>query len=122
MLCASCGTTNPEHARFCLRCGAPRAAAPPPQGPATGGDGGVGRLIPYKNGPALAAYYCGVFGLIPCLGLPLALAAVILGFMGRARAAEHPETHGTTHAWVGIVLGALVLMAHAAVAALISLR
>lgn len=122
MLCASCGTTNPEHARFCLRCGAPRAAAPPPQGTATGGDGGVGRLIPYKNGPALAAYYCGVFGLIPCLGLPLALAAVILGFMGRTRAAEHPEAHGTTHAWVGIVLGALVLLAHLGVAALIFLR
>ena len=31
-------------------------------------DGGMSTLIPYKNGKALAAYYCGVFSLIPCVG------------------------------------------------------
>ncbi len=30
-VCASCGTENPEIAKFCLACGSPLAAAPPPQ-------------------------------------------------------------------------------------------
>ena len=45
-------------------------------GDATGG------LIPYKNGMALASYYCGVFGLIPALGLVLGILAVIFGIVG----------------------------------------
>jgi class 3 adenylate cyclase/tetratricopeptide (TPR) repeat protein len=30
-VCANCGTENPEIAKFCLACGSPLAAAPPPQ-------------------------------------------------------------------------------------------
>ena len=30
-VCASCGTDNPEIAKFCLACGSPLGAAPPPQ-------------------------------------------------------------------------------------------
>ena len=30
------------------------------------GDGGVGYVIPYKNGPALAAYYIGILCLLLC--------------------------------------------------------
>ena len=32
----------------------------------------TGGIIPYKNGPALAAYYCGVFAVIPCFPIGLA--------------------------------------------------
>lgn len=86
-------------------------AAPPAPTPAAGG---TSALIPYRNAPALAAYYCAVFSLIPFFGLPLALAAVVLGFMGRARVAREPGVHGTAHAWVGLVLGSLVLLAYLA--------
>src|SRR5260221_3064348 len=48
-------------------------------------DGGVGYVIPYKNGPALAAYYVGVFGMILCFLPPLSLfsggTAAVLGFI-----------------------------------------
>ena len=50
------------------------------QGDATGG------VIPYKNGPALAAYYLGIFSLIPCGGLLLAIPALYgLALSGEAR-------------------------------------
>src|SRR5262245_5710318 len=39
-------------------------------------------LIPWKNGRALAAYYTGVFGLIPGLGLILGPLALFLGVLG----------------------------------------
>lgn len=76
-----------------------RPAGPPP------GDGGVSTIIPYKNAQALIAYYLGVFGLIPVLGLPLALAAVIFGFLGLNFAKKYPEAKGKAHAVTGIVLG-----------------
>jgi hypothetical protein len=70
-------------------------------------DGGVGMVIPYRNAPALIAYYWGVFGLIGCfVGLGfLGIVPIILGFLGIRRASQEAEAHGTAHAWVGIALG-----------------
>ncbi len=108
--CASCGTANPENNYRCAACGADLHAA-------TGrtvvvDDGGLGALIPYKNAAALAAYYLGVFSLIPCLGIPLGVAAIICGIVGLKRAKEHPEAKGKVHAWVGIGLGAVCVLAN----------
>src|SRR6056297_2691301 len=70
---------------------APRSApaAPPTQtmpehrpAPTPDATGGV---IPYKNPAALIGYYLGIFGLFPTLGLPLAVAAVVLGIIGLRR-------------------------------------
>jgi hypothetical protein len=69
------------------------------QGDATSG------LIPYKNGKALASYYTGVFGLIPCIGGILGPIAIVLGFLGLGHASRYPEAKGKAHAIVGIVLG-----------------
>ena len=66
-------------------------------GDATGG------VIPYKNVPALIAYYCGVFSIIPCF--PIGIAALILGIMGLRRAKAHPQSRGQVHAWIGILAG-----------------
>lgn len=62
-------------------------------------------IVPYKNGPALAAYYCGVFGLIPIAGFVLGPIAIVLGILGILRVRRNPRTHGTGHAIAGIVLG-----------------
>jgi len=70
-------------------------------------------IIPYKNGPALAAYYLGLFSLSACIpfvgivGLGMAIAAVVLGVKGLRKVKEQPEVHGTAHAWIGIVCGIL---------------
>jgi hypothetical protein len=66
---------------------------------------GYSGVIPYKNGAALAAYYCGVFGLIPGLGFLLGPIAAILGIMGIAKSKKMPESKGTGHAIAGIILG-----------------
>ena len=64
-------------------------------------------LIPYKNAQALWAYYLGVFALIPCFGMPLGIAALILGIRALKYSGQHPEAKGKAHAWVGIVLGGI---------------
>ena len=69
------------------------------EGDATGG------VIPYKNAPALIAYYTAVFSLLPCF--PLGVVAVILGIKGLQRAKERPAVRGQVHAWIGIIVGGL---------------
>lgn len=75
-----------------------------PEGDATGG------VIPYKNPKALIAYYCGVFSLMPCLGIVPGIAGVVLGILGLKHRKLHPETKGSVHAWIGIVLGGLMTL------------
>lgn len=70
-----------------------------PEGDATGG------LIPYKNPKALIAYYTGIIGLLPVIGLPLSVAAVVLGIMGLKARKRQPAIKGSVHAWIGIVFG-----------------
>lgn len=79
----------------------PQGGAPQQQGDATGG------LIPYKNAHALIAYYLGIFGLFPLVGLLLAIPALILGVMGFRKYRENPVISGSVHAWIGIILGSL---------------
>ena len=67
----------------------------------------VSTIIPYRNGWALAAYYCGVFGLIPCVGNVLGPIALVLGILGLRRVKTHPAAKGTGHAIAGIVLGGI---------------
>ena len=70
----------------------------------SGGEG-FATIVPFRNGPALAAYYCGVFGLIPVLGFILGPIAFILGIIGLVKKKKNPKVHGTGHAIAGIVLG-----------------
>ena len=85
-------------------------------------DGGVGYVIPYKNGAALAAYYIGMLCLLLCFvpGLSVfsGLAAVIFGFKGLRNARTNPEAHGSVHAWVGIILGFVQILGACASAAI----
>ncbi len=73
----------------------------PTEGDATGG------IIPYKNLPALFAYYLGLFSLLPCLGLFLAIPALVLGIMGLKKRKQNPAVKGSVHAWIGIVMGGI---------------
>jgi predicted Zn finger-like uncharacterized protein len=75
-------------------------------------DSGMETLIPYRNGKALAAYYCGVFSLIPCLGAILGPLALIFGILGVRYAKAHPGAHGMGHGIAGIVLGSLTTLAN----------
>ena len=83
----------------------PQHVSKPPAGQGEGDS--TGGVIPYKNVPALFAYYLAVFSLIPCIGLALAIPAVILGIIGLQKRAKNPAIKGGAHAWIGIVLGSI---------------
>ncbi len=87
----------------------PRSTAAPlaMDGPPGSIDTVVDRLIPAKNGPALASYYLGLFSLLPCFGLPLGVAAVYLGIKGLRNVRANSEVRGGVHAWVGLIFGGL---------------
>jgi hypothetical protein len=94
------------------------AASPPPLSPTTSTlppDSGIATIIPYRNVPALVAYYLGVFSLIPCIGFPLGIGSIVLGIFGLKRARQYPGAKGKVHAWIGIILGILVIVLHIAV-------
>lgn len=74
--------------------------------------GGINTVIPYTNPQALIAYYLGVFSLIPCLGLALGPAAVVLGILGLRYVKANPTAKGTAHAWIGVIGGALTTLAN----------
>lgn len=103
---------------------APRKAAPPTQAGEIGGGptpDATGGVIPYKNPAALIGYYVGIFSLVPMLGVPLALAALVLGIVGLRMRARKQAYGGQVHAWVAIVLGLVSLGYHTAAIVLIYL-
>ncbi len=70
----------------------------------------TGGVIPYKNPHALIAYYLGLFSLLPCIGLVLAIPALILGIVGLRNRNRNPKIRGSVHAWIGIVMGGLMTL------------
>ncbi len=122
-LCSHCGKAVSAIAQFCQICGQPcdtpptaPAGLPTPveQGDATGG------VIPYKNPPALFAYYCGVFSILPFF--PLGIAALVLGIYGLKKANRHPVVKGRVHAWIGIIVGGFFGLVWTAVTVMIVVR
>jgi hypothetical protein len=75
-----------------------------------GDDNPMSYVVPYKNGMALGAYYCGVFSIIPGLGNVLGPIAFILGILGWNYAKKHPTAHGTGHAIFGIIAGLITTL------------
>lgn len=114
IFCAKCGQKNNENNYKCTACG---FILHPEQRYKT--DDSLGGLIPYKNACALWSYYLGVFSLIPCLSIPLGIAALVLGIQGLKHAKRHPESKGKAHAWIGIILGSLCAVVNLIVIALI---
>ena len=104
LYCYKCGQRNASTSLSCLQCGVElkhEAQADSIE------DTIISRVIPYKNTQALAAYYCAVFALLPCVGLILGYIALVLGILGLKYAKAHPEAHGKVHAWIGVILGGI---------------
>jgi len=76
----------------------------PPMSSASQGDA-TGGLIPYKNPKALIAYYLGILSGLPLIGLPLGIAAFVLGIMGLRDRSRNPVIKGSIHAGIGIGCG-----------------
>lgn len=91
-----CGEEISATAKKCRFCGEMLTTKPV-------GNDAVSGIIPYKNPPALIAYYLGLFSLLPCF--PIGLIALVLGIIGLRKVYAAPEVRGTVHAWIGIILG-----------------
>jgi hypothetical protein len=90
---------------------------PPPQRPKAGaGDEAVATIIPYRNPMALAAYYMGIFSIIPFLGIFLGAAAFVCGILGLRHAARNKGAHGRAHAAIGIGCGGLFFVIYTVMA------
>jgi hypothetical protein len=101
-----CGEMIISTAKVCRFCGERFGAAADTEGDVTDG------VIPYKNAPALIAYYCGVLSLaacipIPFLFLPLPIVALICGIKGLRKAKAQPHVRGRVHAWIGVIAGSI---------------
>ncbi len=116
--CQKCGQQNKENNFKCTRCGFVLHGQAQQQYVVIE-DGTVGGLIPYKNARALWSYYLGIFSLIPCFGILLGIAALIVGIGGLRYANLHPEARGKVHAWIGVVAGALCTLFNVLILALI---
>ncbi len=88
----------------------------PPPVPAKRGsaqEDAVATVIPYRNPMALAAYYMGIFSIIPGIGIVLGPAAFVCGILGLRHAARQEGSHGRAHAAIGIGCGGLFFLANA---------
>ena len=84
MYCPKCGTENHDKNFKCTHCQEILHPSAPPI--IIDSDSTLGGLIPAKNVPGLIAYYLGVFSVIPFLGIPMGIAAFILGIKGVRKA------------------------------------
>jgi hypothetical protein len=112
--CPACNEPVSRAATACPHCGHPLQQST--------GDEAVATVVPYRNPQALIAYYLGVFSLMPCLGLVLAPFAFVLGILGLRHRRRNPQAHGLAHARIGIIIGGLSILAHAAVFVLIAMN
>ena len=67
----------------------------------------MAHIIPARNVPALLSWYAGIFSLIPCLGGPLGLTAVVLGIIGLRLSSKPEIAVGFWHALIGLILGSI---------------
>lgn len=79
------------------------------------------RLIPTKNMPALLSYYFGCAGVLPIVGLPFSVLAIILGRKGLRQYNKNPSPGAKVHAKIGIYFGAFELVFFALVIILVIL-
>jgi hypothetical protein len=71
-------------------------------------------IIPYRNPAALTGYYLGIVSLLPFIGAPFGVAALICGIVGLRARQREPHRRGMAHAIIAIVLGALSAVGYTA--------
>ena len=89
--------------------GTPAEHFPPLQGHISSSNDAMATIVPWRNKCALIGYYLGIFGLIPILGVPLAMGGIILGGLGIRHWKNNHRSHGLVHSIVAIVCGCIGL-------------
>jgi hypothetical protein len=98
MRCPECDAKVSPKDKRCPECGEKLKA------------GGVERIVPYRNLPALIGYYVGVAALIPFLSFVLAPIAILLGVYGIVYGVQNPRAKAPGHSITAIVLSLIGLV------------
>ena len=59
---------------------------------------------------AIAAGYLALFGILPLIGLPFSIGAIICGVVALKAIREDPQLSGAGRAWFGIIVGGLMTL------------
>lgn len=112
--CPRCDEPNDPQARQCVRCGVSLSERPPRRREEPRHDSSLQAILPVNVSPwAVAAFFTGLVGCIPLVGIPFALAAIVCGILGLVRRPADTGTYGgatsNVRAVLGIVFGVLGL-------------
>lgn len=75
--------------------------------------------IASRNPKALTSFSLGFCSLVPCVGALLGLCSIVFGIAALQDRARNPRIDGAAHAWIGIVLGTLSVLAHIVLAVVV---
>ncbi|MDG2292281.1 MAG: hypothetical protein P8L37_06455 [Phycisphaerales bacterium] len=70
----------------------------------------ISTIIPWRNKCALIGYYLGILGLLPLVGVPLGLTAIVLGILGIIHWKKNHRSHGLVHSIIAIACGLLGIL------------
>ena len=114
MFCTGCGTANPDTATFCNNCGKALAATPaaaPPAAPSPAPARPAYTGPPESSGKATGSLILGILGMLlswVLIGIPMAIAAIILGHMSYSQIKHSAgRLTGEGKALTGLILGYL---------------
>jgi hypothetical protein len=108
MRCPACNAENADTASRCSSCGKPLNRKPRRRGPADESELPLSPRAEACNRAALRAYRVCLFGLIPCLGLILGPAAVVLGVLARRNGLREPGFTSDAQARAAYLLGGAI--------------
>jgi hypothetical protein len=113
--CPLCGQQIASEAVDCPHCGSYLGEGGRMEGEA---EPALSWLIPIgRSGWAIAAGYLGLVSIVPLIGLPFGVGAVITGILAIRSIQQHCKLTGLGRAWFGIIMGGLTLFLQLAIIA-----
>ena len=120
--CSKCGSPLQAGVAFCSSCGTKVGAAMTPAPAAAAAaektyvsdNPGMRFVLPIGcTGWAIASGYCGIFSIIPFLGILLAILSIIFGIVAIVVIRHNPHKHGIARIVIGWIFSFLSLFGHA---------
>ncbi len=114
--CSKCGSPLQAGVAFCPSCGTKVAAASAAEKTYVSDNPGMRFVLPIGcTGWAIASGYCGIFSIIPFVGILLALLSIIFGIVAIVVIRHNPHKHGIARIVIGWIFSILSLVGHALV-------